>query len=65
MQSKRGLPENQMALVVWDVFRGQMTDKVKDRLATLEFEVVAVPVSMTHIFQPLDLTVNGSTKPFL
>ena len=64
-RAKAGLPENQKALVVWDVFRGQMTDKVKDRLATLDFELVAVPANMTHFFQPLDLTVNGSAKTFL
>ena len=63
---KRGemnLAEDQMALVVWDVL-GQMTEKVKDRLAAIDVVLVPVPVNMTHIFQPLDLTVNGSAKSF-
>ena len=28
-------------------------------------KVVAVPANMTHIFQPLDLTVNRASKAFL
>ena len=42
----------------------EANDKVKDRLATLSFELVAVPANMTHFFQPLDLTVNGCAKNF-
>ncbi len=46
----------------WDVFRGQMTDTVKSKLASLCIELVRVPANMTHFFQPLDFTVNGSAK---
>ena len=53
---------DQKALLVWDVFRGQMTDKVKERLAELNIDCVYVPANMTHFFQPLDLTVNGCAK---
>ena len=53
------LAEDQKALVVWDVFRGQMTEKVKDRLAAIDVVLIPVPANMT---QPLDLTVNGSAK---
>ena len=42
-----------------------MTDKVKDRLATIDVVLVPVPANKTHIFQPLDLTVNVSAKKFL
>ena len=56
------LPTDQKALLVWDVFRGQMTDKVKERLDELNIECVYVPANMTHFFQPLDLTVNGCAK---
>ena len=59
------LPETQKALLVWDVFKGQMTAGVKDKLKSLNFELVAVPANMTHFFQPLDLTVNGSAKKFV
>ena len=44
------------ALLVWDVFRGQMTDKVKEQPTELNIECVYVPANMTHFFQPLDLT---------
>ena len=59
------LPKDEKVLIVWDVFKGQMTEKVKDRLAALNFELVPVPANMTHFFQPLDLTVNGSAKKFI
>lgn len=45
--------------MIWDVFKGQMTDAVKSKLTSLSIELVAVPANMTHFFQPLDLTVNG------
>ncbi len=58
----------QKALVIWDVFKGQMTDKVMEKLHSLHSlhcEFVPVPANMTHIFQPLDLTVNGSSKNYM
>lgn len=44
------LAKNQKALLIWDVFRGQMTDKVKERLTELNIEHVYVPANMTHFF---------------
>ena len=41
------------ALLIWDVFKGQMTDKVFSKLATLNIKVVSVPANMTHFFQIL------------
>ena len=58
------LPATQKALVIWDVFKGQMTDKVKEELRRLSIELVPVPANMTHFFQPLDLTVNRAAKNF-
>ena len=55
----------QNALLVWDVFKGQKSDKVLSKLASLNIEVVSVPANMTHFFQPLDLTVNGEAKRFM
>ena len=54
------LPTTQKALVVRDMFNGQMTVVVKSKLASLCIELVPVPANMTHFFQPLDLTVSGS-----
>ena len=59
------MSETQWALVVWDVFKGQVTDKVKQMLTSLHIELVIVPANMTHFFQPLDLTVNGAAKHFM
>ena len=64
-RSELNLSDTQKALVIWDVFRGQMTEKVKEKLQSLNFELVPVPANMTHLFQPLDLTVNGSAKKFM
>ena len=51
--------------MVWDVFKGQITEAVKEKLKLLNIEQVPVPASMTHFFQPLDLTVNVSAKKFI
>ena len=59
------LPETQKALMIWDVFKGQMTVRVKDKLKSLNIVLVPVPANMTHSFQPLDLTVNASAKMFM
>ena len=64
-RAQLNLPEDQKALMVWDVFKGQMTARVKDRLTSHNCELVPVPANMTHFFQPLDLTVNGSAKRFV
>ena len=47
-------------LIITDVFKGQWTDAVKKEL--LNCKMVPVPNNMTHVFQPLDLTVNRSCK---
>ena len=59
------LPADQKALLTWDVFRGQTTDHVAQILNSLNIKVVKVPANITHFFQPLDLTVNGSAKNFM
>ena len=55
----------QEALLIMDVFRGQITDDVTNRLKENNIHVVLVPNNMTHLFQPLDLTVNKHCKSFL
>ena len=59
-----GLPPSQKAVLIWDVFRGQKTEKVSSKLSSLNIEAISVPANMTHFFQPLDLTVNGQAKMF-
>ena len=51
--------------LVLDVFSGQMTVPVTEKLAENFIKYVKVPANMTSLFQPLDLTVNGSAKAFM
>ena len=56
------LPTAQKALVIWDVFKGQVTAKVLEKLQSINSEFVPVPTNMTHFFQPLDLQLMGQKK---
>ena len=56
---------NQAALLIMDVFRGQMTEEVTSLLHDNNILLVRVPSNMTHLFQPLDLTVNGHCKAYM
>ena len=64
-QKELGLPADQKALLTWHVFRGQTIDHAAQILDSLNIKVVKVPANMTHFFQLLDLTVNGSAKNFM
>ena len=55
----------QAALVIMDVFRGQITDAVIFLLRDNNIHYVLVPNNMTQLFQPLDLTVNKHCKSYL
>ena len=50
------------ALIILDVFRGKMTSEITN---LNNIFIVTVPNNMTHLFRPLDLTVNGHCKAFL
>lgn len=52
---------DQRALLVWDSFRGHLTDAVKDLLARRNVEVAVIPGGLTPVLQPLDKCIN---KPF-
>ena len=55
---------NEKALLIFDVFRSQTTDKVFKVLKDNHILVTKVPANMTHLFQPLDLTVNKVAKDY-
>lgn len=59
------LPESFPSLLIMDVFRGQMTANVQELLNEHNILVTFVPNNMTHLFQPLDLTVNSWAKKFM
>ena len=48
-----------------DVSIGQMTQAVLDTLLKEDILLSQVPAGMTHIYQVLDLTMNGYAKRFL
>ena len=53
-----------MALVIMDVFKGQMTDPVFQKLEENYTELRKVPANFNNLFQPLDTqgSVNVVTK---
>ena len=56
----RFTPEHR-ALLVWDSFRGHLTDAVKDLLSRRNVDVAVIPGGLTPVLQPLDKCIN---KPF-
>ena len=64
-RKRLNLEETQHALLIMDVFTGQMTDPIMKKLQENNISNVRVPANMTNLFQPLDLTVNGSAKAFM
>ena len=59
------LPDEQKAILVFDVFKGQKTERVQHLVADNNCVCVFVRSNMTNYFLPLDLTVNGPAKQFL
>ena len=64
VKKEKSLPDSQKSLLLWDAFKAQSTQKVKDALSANKIEFVMVPKNMTHLLQPLDLTTNASFKKF-
>ena len=52
-------------LVIYDEFKGQLTDTVHSLLDANHIYVVKVPLNCTDHLQPMDLAVNRSVKELL
>ena len=63
-QSKYLDDENQAALVIIDVFKGQMINPLTQALKNNNIILVKSPPNMRRIYQTLDLTKNCSRKAF-
>ena len=64
-RTEKRLSPTHPALVIFDVFRGQMVDEVHDLLNDNHILVVLVPSNCTDKLQPLDLSVNKPAKDYL
>ena len=62
VREELGLQNDQKALILWDAFKAQSTDKVTKELKRFNIVQVMVPKNMTHLLQSLDLTPNASGK---
>ena len=62
VREKLGLQNYQKALILWDAFKAQSTDKVTKELERLNIVQVMVPKNMTHLLQPLDASVKKMKK---
>ena len=68
LRSKRGelgLPAEQRALLIYDVFKAQVTPTVLQVLEENHSAGVPVPLNFTHHYQTLDLIPSGIAKKFL
>ena len=59
------MQDDHPALVIYDEFKGQLTDAVHSLLDSNHVYVIKVPPNYTGRLQPMDLAVNKSVKDFL
>lgn len=59
------LQEDQRALLIFDQFKGQVTEKMFKHLEENHVNIVVVPANCTDRLQPLDVSVNKPVKSFL
>ena len=56
---------NQIALVIFDEFKGQVTDDVFNMLDSNNIQVVKVSPNCIDCLQPMDMSINKPAKDFL
>ena len=62
---KLGVGEEQYALLILDVFNGQMTEPANQKMKENCILFVRIPANTANISQILDFTVNGSLKSLM
>ena len=60
-----GLQTSQKAIIIWDIFKGQNNDEIRDLLTHLSLVEIVVPVNTTSFNQPLDVSVDLPCKHFM
>ena len=63
-RSELKLQEDQCALLIFDQFKGQVSEKMFKLLDENHVNIVVVPANCTDCLQPLDISVNKSVKSF-
>ena len=53
------------ALVIYDMFKGQCTQKILELLELNNIDVIFIPANCTDRLQPLDVSVNKPAKAYL
>ena len=64
-QVRDTIGEDKAALMIFDNFRGQVTDKVLNLLEQKNILVSLLPANTTDLLQPMDLSVNKPAKDYL
>ena len=59
------LDKNKPTFLIINVFSGQVTKPVIDKMTENNIKLAKVPANMTRLFQPLDLTINGAAKAYI
>ena len=52
---------NHPSMLVLDAFKGHLTDSVKNQLRKMNTELVVIPVGMTSVLQPMDITIKQAS----
>ena len=60
-----GADEKQPALAIFDHFKGQMTERVIQKLEDNYLHSVLIPANYTGLLQPMDVSVNKVVKSYL